>query len=150
MSASLLFHLLICVLFIVFGIVVAWQRSLIPFELHGKITQFVAVEVEQPGVDDFVEFHIGTERYPTIISSLRCIVDGAEVDKSVWSRDLTVDGRPCTLPVPRQALADTVIPAGLLVLTVLIVPAVSRRARLIVDPPDWDETLKSDDKTQQS
>lgn len=149
-SAALLIHLLICVLFIVLGIVVAWQRSLIPFELHGKITQFVAVEVEQPGVDDFVEFHIGADRYPTINSSLRCIVDGAEVNKPAWTRDLIVDGRPCTLPVPRQALADTVIPAGLLVLTVIIVPAVSRRARSIVDPPDRDETVNLDNKTQQS
>lgn len=145
----MLIHLLVCVLFIVLGIVVAWQRSLIPLDLHGKITQFVAVEVEQPGVDDFVEFHIGDDRYPTINSSLRCIVDGAAVDKSAWSRDLTVDGQPCTLPLPRQALADMVIPIGLLVLTVLIIPAASRRGRPIAEPPDGDEAVLSDDRTQQ-
>ncbi|WP_209370919.1 hypothetical protein [Brevibacterium renqingii] len=115
---------LICAIFIVLGAAVAWQRSLIPLELHGKVTELAAVEVEQPGVDDWVEFHLGPTRFAAGIASLSCISDGVEVEKKAWSRQVAVDGQPCVLPWPRQAIADSVVPCAILALIALIIPHV--------------------------
>ena len=123
-SAAAAVLLLVCGAFVVIGLLVAWQRTLIPLELHGTVTRFAAVEVDQPGVDDWVEFHIGDTRHLTVIASLSCIGEGVEVEKDAWSRTITVNGQDCRLPAPRQAIADTVVPSTILALIVLIVPRV--------------------------
>lgn len=129
-SWRVLVLLVVCAALIVPGVALSWQRSLIPNSLDGAVGSVTLVEVDQPGVDDWVTIDLGGRMLTTGPASLICLSDGAEVVKGSWTRDVEVDGESCRLPFPRQALADTVVPiATLAVLAGLVLVVRVRRAR---------------------
>lgn len=107
---------------LVVGVAVSWQRTLIPGALDGTVWNIVLFEVDQPGVDDWVGLSIDDREITTGNDALMCLRDGSTVTKTSFSRQVHVDGAPCELPFPRQAVADTIVPlllAGILASLVL-------------------------------
>ena len=112
---------------IVVGVAVSWQRTLIPGALDGTVRNIVTFEVDQPGVDDWVSLSVDDREITTGNDALMCLRDGTTVTKSSFSRQVHVDGAPCELPFPRQAVSDTIVP--LLLAGILASIVLPRRAR---------------------
>lgn len=114
---------LVGIILIVAGVAVSWQRTLIPGSLDGITREITAYEVDQPGVDDRVSMHINDRTIITGNDALVCLSDDSSVAKSSLSRSVEVDGKTCELPLPRQAITDTIVPlllAGTLVSIFLV------------------------------
>lgn len=88
----------------------SWQRTLIPSQLDGVARDIVIFEVDQPGVDDWVSLRINDQEIVTGNGALTCLRDGSTARKESWSRVVNVNGKVCTLPIPRQALTDVAVP----------------------------------------
>lgn len=112
---------------IVVGVAVSWQRTLIPAALDGKVRSIATSEVDQPGVDDWVSLIVDDNEITTGNDALMCMRDGSTATKSAFSRQVYVDGVPCELPFPRQAVSDTIVP--LLLAGILASIVLSKRTR---------------------
>ena len=112
---------------IIAGVAVSWQRTLIPGAFGGTVRNIVAFEVDQPGVDDWVSLSIDDREITTGNDALMCLRDGSTATKTSFSRQVYVDGVPCELPFPRQAVSDTIVP--LLLAGILASIVLSKRTR---------------------
>lgn len=112
---------------IVVGVAVSWQRTLIPAALDGTVRNIATFEVDQPGVDDWVSLIVDDNEITTGNDALMCLRDGSTATKSAFSRQVYVDGVPCELPFPRQAVSDTIVP--LLLAGILASIVLSKRTR---------------------
>lgn len=113
---------------IVAGAIVSWQRTLIPSSFEGTVQDVSVYEVDQPGVDDWVSMRIGRQQITTGNEALTCLQEGSQVEKPVWSRRVLVDGHACELPMPRQALTDTLMPL-VLIATLAALTSLRQRER---------------------
>ena len=112
---------------IVVGVAVSWQRTLIPAAFGGTVRNIATFEVDQPGVDDWVSLSIDDREITTGNDALMCLRDGSTATKTSFSRQVYVDGVPCELPFPRQAVSDTIVP--LLLAGILASIVLSKRTR---------------------
>lgn len=114
---------------IVLGVAVSWQRTLIPAALDGTVRNIMTFEVDQPGVDDWVSLSVDDSEITTGNDALMCLRDGSTATKSSFSRQVYVDGVPCELPFPRQAVSDTIVPMPLAgILASIVLPQRARRS----------------------
>lgn len=127
-SITVISVLAVCIGFTALGLVLSWHRTLIPVQLEGSVVHMKVTEAGQPGVDDWVTVQIGHRQILTGDAALKCFSQGTHVTKSSWSREVSIDGASCTLPFPRQALADAVMPPVILA-TLLTLVAIRPRQR---------------------
>ena len=110
------------------GAIVSWQRTLIPSNFEGTVQDVSVYEVDQPGVDDWVSMRIGHQQITTGNDGLTCLQEGTQVEKSAWSRRVLLDGDACELPMPRQAMTDTLLPLGLIAVLVVLTSIRQRKS----------------------
>lgn len=128
LSIAVVSVLAVCIGFIALGLILSWHRTLIPIRLEGPVVRMTVTEAGQPGADDWVTVQVGHRQILTGDAALQCFSQGTHVIKSSWSREVNVDGETCTLPLPRQALADSVMPPVILA-TLLTLVAIRPRQR---------------------
>nr|BFF05110.1 hypothetical protein GCM10023233_00790 [Brevibacterium otitidis] len=119
----------------IIGSVVSWHRTLIPVQVDGVVRDLVIYEIDQPGVDDWVELRIGGRRIVVGNEALRCVKADSTLHKAAWSRMVEVNGTECMLPLPRQALTDTLLPLAIFG-GFLVVSALKSRSGKPTDPRD--------------
>ncbi len=72
---------------------IAAARSTIPRRLHGKVTQKRCLIEKTPGVDDVYIVTLDSDQDIQVDREVfNAVADGHAVEKSAWSRTLSIDG----------------------------------------------------------